>query len=94
MVGSAPYRLNFAGGPVNALQAPELRRAPSRSLSTSQTLDHYKRELLAAQYREAVLLRRIERANTYLQSMGIRIEPDPWSELAITFDGVPVAPGV
>lgn len=45
---------------MNALQAPELRRAPSRSLSASQTLDHYKRELLAAQYREAVLPSRVE----------------------------------
>lgn len=78
---------------MNALQAPDTHRAPSRP-SSAQVLNHYKRELLAVQYREAVLLRRIERANTYLQSMGIRIEPDPWSAIALTFDGVPVAPGV
>lgn len=69
-----------------------------RSLSKSQTLDFYKRELLASQYREAVLLRRIRNANTYLASLGITINGDPWAEVGISMDGqpvqIPVAPGV
>lgn len=79
---------------MNAPEALSTSRAPSRPSSATETLKYYRRELLASQYREAVLLRRIERANTYLQSMGIRIDTDPWSSIAITFDGVPVAPGV
>jgi len=70
------------------------RRASPRALSKSQTLDHYKRELLASQYREAVLSRRIAAANTYLESMGIRINPNAWDAIALTMDGLPVAPGV
>ena len=69
-----------------------------RPLSKSQTLDFYRRELLASQYREAVLLRRIRNANTYLASLGITINGDPWAEVAISMDGepvqIPVAPGV
>jgi hypothetical protein len=69
-------------------------RDSSRLLSKGATLDHYKRELLASQYREAVLARRIAAANTYLESMGIRINPNPWDAIALTMDGLPVAPGV
>jgi len=78
---------------MNSLAHDTQRRASSR-LSKPATLDHYKRELLASQYREAVLSRRIDAANTYLESMGIRINPNPWDAVALTMDGLPVAPGV
>jgi hypothetical protein len=79
---------------MNSHPAIPEHRASSRLLSKGATLDHYKRELLASQYREAVLARRIAAANTYLESMGIRINPNPWDALALTMDGLPVAPGV
>lgn len=83
---------------MNNHQATAQRPVSSRSPSKSDTLAHYKRELLASQYREAVLLRRIRNANTYLASLGITINGDPWAEIAITMDGqpvqIPVAPGV
>jgi len=69
-------------------------RGHSPRLSKPETLDWYKRELLASQYREAVLQCRIRDANTFLQSLGITIDGNPWSAISITMDGVPVAPGV
>jgi hypothetical protein len=71
-------------------------RVSSRPISKAATLDHYKAQLLASQYSEAVLLRRISAANTYLQALGIRINPDPWSDVGMTIDGdrIPVAPVV
>jgi len=78
--------------------AIHVRGHSPRPLSKSQTLDFYKRELLASQYREAVLLRRIRNANTYLASMWITINGDPWAEVGISMDDqpvqIPVAPGV
>ncbi|MBK9467505.1 MAG: hypothetical protein IPO20_05950 [Gammaproteobacteria bacterium] len=74
--------------------ALSVRGHSPRPLSKSDTLDFYRRELLASQYREAVLLRRIRSANTFLLSLGITINADPWAEVALTMDGLPVAPGV
>jgi hypothetical protein len=74
--------------------ALSVRGDSPRPLSKSQTLDFYRRELLASQYREAVLQRRIAQANTWLQSLGVAINPNPWDAVALTMDGLPVAPGV
>lgn len=76
-------------------QPQAIQRPASSRLSKSATLDYYKRELLASQYREAVLRRRIGVANDYLSPLGLRIDADPWSGAAVlTVDGLPVAPGV
>jgi len=81
---------------MNNLAHDSQRRDSSRPISKAAVLDHYKAQLLASQYREAVLMRRISAANTYLESLGIRINPDPWGDVGVTVDGdrIPVAPGV
>lgn len=79
---------------MSSQRAIDQHRASSRPLSKSATLDHYKQQLLAAEFREAVLKQRIIKANIYLESMGIRINPNPWDAVALTMDGLPVAPGV
>lgn len=59
--------------------------------SKAETLEHYKAQLLAAEYREAVLKRRVACANEALAGFGLRINPDPWSTASeLTIDGVPL----
>jgi hypothetical protein len=60
----------------------------ARTRKPSETLEHYKLQLIAAQFREAALKRRIDNVNVLLRPLGVQIGYEPYGP-ALVFVPLP-----